>query len=125
MGDQLGNDSKNIKQQKKQIGIIAGFNLNFIDFFYFYHALSLLYLYVNARPLMFHHHKVYTLFNLDEALLKRSPAKIKIYNLEDISFRFIPSPHLVIKKADFKIKESETYSISKLENIKIKRQQAI
>ncbi len=45
--------------------------------------------------------------------------KIKIYNLEDISFRFIPSPHLVIKKADFKIKESETYSISKLENIKI------
>ena len=41
------------------------------------------------------------------------------YNLEDISFRFIPSPHLVIKKADFKIKENENYSISKLENIKI------
>ena len=48
-----------------------------------------------------------------------SEFKIKIYNLEDISFRFIPSPHLVIKKADFKIKESEIYSISKLENIKI------
>ena len=45
--------------------------------------------------------------------------KINIYNLEDISFRFIPSPHLVIKKADFKIRENETYSISKLENIKI------
>ena len=28
--------------------------------------------------------------------------KINLHNLEDISFRFIPSPHLFIKKADFK-----------------------
>ena len=26
--------------------------------------------------------------------------KIKLHNLEDISFKFIPSPHLLIKKAD-------------------------
>ena len=45
--------------------------------------------------------------------------KIKIENLEKISFRFIPSPHLLIKKADLKIRENETKVVSKLENIKV------
>tara|TARA_Y100000590_G_C15687541_1_gene1002183 strand:- start:692 stop:2095 length:1404 start_codon:yes stop_codon:yes gene_type:complete len=45
--------------------------------------------------------------------------KIKLYNLENISFKFIPSPHLLIKKANFKIKDSETDSIAELKNIKI------
>ena len=40
-------------------------------------------------------------------------------NLEKISFRFIPSPHLLIKKADLKIRENETKVLSKLENIKV------
>jgi|TARA_B100000929_G_scaffold188174_1_gene148937 hypothetical protein len=45
--------------------------------------------------------------------------KIKLYNLQDISFKFIPSPHLLIQKAELKIRENETESISKLENIKV------
>ena len=45
--------------------------------------------------------------------------KIKLYNLQDISFKFIPSPHLLIKQAELKIQENETESISKLENIKV------
>mgnify|MGYP001382027397 FL=1 len=45
--------------------------------------------------------------------------KIKLQNLESISFRFIPSPHLLIKKADLKIKEDELNPISNLENIKV------
>ena len=45
--------------------------------------------------------------------------KIKIHNLKDISFRFIPSPHLLIKKGDLKIREDEQELVSKLENIKI------
>ncbi len=45
--------------------------------------------------------------------------KIKLQNLENISFRFIPSPHLLIKKAELKIREDELNPISNLENIKI------
>ncbi len=45
--------------------------------------------------------------------------KINIQNLEDITFRFIPSPHLLIKRADLKIKESEKEIISELKNVKI------
>ena len=45
--------------------------------------------------------------------------KIKLHNLEDISFRFIPSPHLLIKNADFKIHENEANLVSELENIKV------
>ena len=45
--------------------------------------------------------------------------KFKIYNLEDISFRFIPSPHLLIKKADLKIEDNEKDPVSKLKNIKV------
>ena len=45
--------------------------------------------------------------------------KINLQNLESISFRFIPSPHLLIKKADLKIKEDELNPISNLENIRI------
>ncbi len=45
--------------------------------------------------------------------------KINIYNLEKISFKFIPSPHLVVKKAKFKIKNNEPDSIAELNNLKI------
>ena len=45
--------------------------------------------------------------------------KIKMYNLEEISFKFIPSPYLLIKKADFKIQDNEKNILSKLENIKV------
>ena len=45
--------------------------------------------------------------------------KINIHNLEKISFRFIPSPHLLIKKADLKINKNESKSISQLKNIKV------
>ena len=45
--------------------------------------------------------------------------KINLYDLEDISFRFIPSPHLSIKKSKLKIKDIETESISELTNIKV------
>ncbi len=45
--------------------------------------------------------------------------KIKIHNLEGISFRFIPSPHLLIKKADLKIKENEKNPLSEITNLKI------
>ena len=45
--------------------------------------------------------------------------KVKLYNLENISFKFIPSPHLIIKKAEFKIKQDETDSIGELSDIKV------
>ena len=45
--------------------------------------------------------------------------KIKLHNLEDISFKFIPSPHLLIKKADLKIDDNEINPISELKNIKV------
>ncbi len=45
--------------------------------------------------------------------------KINIHNLENISFKFIPSPHLLIKNADLKIQENEKSIISKLKNIKV------
>ncbi len=45
--------------------------------------------------------------------------KINIENLENISFRFIPSPHLLIKKANLKIKSDEKNPISELKNIKL------
>ena len=45
--------------------------------------------------------------------------KINIYNLKDISFRFIPSPHLLIKSADLKIKNEEEDILSELKNIKV------
>ena len=48
-----------------------------------------------------------------------SEFKIKLQNLENISFKFIPSPHLVIKKADFKIRDNETDSIAELKKIKV------
>jgi len=45
--------------------------------------------------------------------------KVKLYNLENISFKFIPSPHLIIKKAEFKIKQDETDSIGELNDAKV------
>ena len=45
--------------------------------------------------------------------------KFNISNLEDISFRFVPSPHLLIRKADLKINKNETNLVSELENIKV------
>ncbi len=45
--------------------------------------------------------------------------KIKLYNFENISFKFIPSPHLLIKKADFKIQDNENESIANLKNVKL------
>ncbi len=45
--------------------------------------------------------------------------KIKIHNIEGISFRFIPSPHLLIKKANLKINENEKNILSELKNIKV------
>ena len=45
--------------------------------------------------------------------------KINLYNLEDISFRFIPSPHLLINKAEVKIRNNEENSIAELNKIKI------
>ena len=45
--------------------------------------------------------------------------KIKLHNLQDISFKFIPSPHLLIQKAELKIRENENESISTLEKIKV------
>ena len=45
--------------------------------------------------------------------------KFKLYNLENISFKFIPSPHLLIKKADFKVQDNEKDLISNIENIKV------
>ncbi len=45
--------------------------------------------------------------------------KVKIHNLENISFRFIPSPHLLIKKANLKIDDTESESISEFKNLKV------
>ena len=45
--------------------------------------------------------------------------KIKLHNLENISFKFIPSPHLLIKKANLKIQDNEEKPISELKNIKV------
>ena len=45
--------------------------------------------------------------------------KLNFKNLENISFRFIPSPHLLIEKADLKIDENEKVIVSNLENIKV------
>ena len=45
--------------------------------------------------------------------------KLKIDNIEKVSFRFIPSPHLLIKKANLRIRENETKSVSQLENVKL------
>ena len=40
-------------------------------------------------------------------------------NLQNISFKFIPSPHLLIKKGDLKIKHDENDVISELQNVKV------
>ena len=45
--------------------------------------------------------------------------KINIHNLYNISYRFIPSPHLLIKKADLKLKKNESNLISELNDIKV------
>ena len=45
--------------------------------------------------------------------------KINMTNLKGISFRFIPSPHLLIKKADLKIGKNEKKELSKLKNVKV------
>ena len=44
---------------------------------------------------------------------------IKISDLEEISFKFIPSPHLLIKKTNLKIRENEKNYISELKNVKV------
>ena len=54
---------------------------------------------------------------IEEAI--KNEYKITIQNLDKISFKFIPSPHLLIKNADLKIKSNEKDIISKLNNIKI------
>ena len=48
-----------------------------------------------------------------------SEYKFKLHNLENVSFRFIPSPHLLIKKADLKINANEDSVVSNLKNIKV------
>ncbi len=45
--------------------------------------------------------------------------KINFSNLQNISYRFIPSPHLLIKKAELKIKDNENELVSDLKNIKV------
>tara|TARA_B100001121_G_C18674969_1_gene615807 strand:+ start:59 stop:1462 length:1404 start_codon:yes stop_codon:yes gene_type:complete len=45
--------------------------------------------------------------------------KINMTNLQDISFKFIPSPHLLIKKSDLKIKDNENDVLSELQNVKV------
>ena len=45
--------------------------------------------------------------------------KINMMNLKNISFKFIPSPHLLIKKSDLKIKHDENDLISELQNVKV------
>ena len=46
--------------------------------------------------------------------------KINMHNLEDISFRFIPSPHLLIKKAKLSLNiNDEKLSVLDTENLKI------
>ena len=54
---------------------------------------------------------------IEEAI--KSEYKVNIQNLNKISFKFIPSPHLLIKNADLKIESNEKNIISKLNNIKI------
>ena len=39
--------------------------------------------------------------------------------MQNISYRFIPSPHLLIKKAELKIKDNENELVSDLKNIKV------
>ena len=48
-----------------------------------------------------------------------SEFKIKLHKLEGISFKFIPSPHLLIKKAQLKIQDNEKKPISELKNTKV------
>ena len=45
--------------------------------------------------------------------------KINFSKLEGTSFRFIPSPHLLIKKANLKIRGDEKFLVSNLENVKV------
>ena len=61
----------------------------------------------------------YTKYNQQIENTINSQFKIKLYNFENISFKFIPSPHLLIKKADFKIQDNENESIANLKNVKL------
>ena len=61
----------------------------------------------------------YTKYNQQIENTINSQFKIKMQNLEDISFRFIPSPHLLIKEANLKIKDNEKNLISKLKKVKV------
>ena len=47
-----------------------------------------------------------------------SEFKITLENVKEINYRFVPSPHLVVKSADLKIGKTEK-PISKVDNIKI------
>ena len=58
-------------------------SLIFLDFFDFNHKLSLISLYVNERPLFFQGNHVFTPLTLDSALLRRSPARLKVFSLLD------------------------------------------
>lgn len=61
----------------------------------------------------------YTKYNQEIKETINKDYKFEIDNLENISFRFIPSPHLLIKKSEIKIKNNEIEPVSNLRNIKI------
>ena len=61
----------------------------------------------------------YKKYNQQIAKSINNEFKVDLSKLEKISFKFIPSPHLFIKKAHLKIKASEKNSISELENIRV------
>ena len=61
----------------------------------------------------------YTKFNQEIKETINKDYKIQIDNLENISFRFIPSPHLLIKKSEIKIKNNETEPVANLKNTKV------
>ncbi len=61
----------------------------------------------------------YTKYNQKIEKTINKEYKIKMSNLKNISFRFIPSPHLLIKKANLKIKDNEKSIISEFKNIRV------
>ena len=61
----------------------------------------------------------YTKFNQEIKETINKDYKIQIDNLENISFRFIPSPHLLIKKSEIKIKNNEIEPVANLKNTKV------
>ena len=61
----------------------------------------------------------YTKYNLKIEKTINKEFKINMKDLKNISYRFVPSPHLLIKKANLKIRDDEKVAISELEDIKV------